>query len=122
MTEINGISKEQLIAWEELLLNKGIRNDKEQLKQIVEDNCIEIDEHGRSAYSSKAGLEKLDGVFYISDTASEMLMLSEDTVLLMYEAVKTKNNSRTRANCSSIWKKKQEEWKVIFHQRTDLKN
>ncbi|ORC36938.1 hypothetical protein B4O97_04755 [Marispirochaeta aestuarii] len=121
MTDTNGISKKELIAREELLLNKGIRNDREQINRIVEENCIEIDEHGRKAYSSKAGLEKLDGVFYISDTASEMIMLSEDTALLLYEAVKTKNNSRTKANCSSIWKSTNGEWKVIFHQRTNLR-
>lgn len=121
MTDNIGISKEQLIAKEELLLNNDIRKDKERINQIVEDNCIEIHEYGRNAYSKNSGLEKLDGVFYISNTASELIMLSYDTALLIYEAVKTKNNSRTKANCSSIWKVINGEWKVIFHQRTNLK-
>ncbi|WP_319560175.1 DUF4440 domain-containing protein [Marispirochaeta sp.] len=121
MKDINGIRKEKLIEREELLLNGDIRKDREQINQIVEDNCIEINERGRNTYSSRAGLEKLDGVFFISDTASELIMLSDDTALLIYEAVKTKDNSRTKATCSSIWKMINGVWKVIFHQRTNLK-
>lgn len=46
--------------------------------------------------------------------------VSDDTVLMVYEAVKVRKNTRTKADCSSLGNNAGGEWKLVFSQRTIL--
>jgi len=109
----------ELIQKEEQLLENTIRNDAKEIAQLVDDNCIEFTESGEQ-HSHRPGekLGTLDGVLYIDDTSARLIDLAEDCRLLLYVATRVKKNTRTKSNCSSIWKKINGQWKVVFHQRT----
>ena len=117
INSIEGIEK-KLIQYEEKLLMNEYRNNKDFVTKIINDGCIEISEAGKKIYKSNKDFEAINGVLYITDKTCRSMMLSDDIVLITYEAVKVKKNDRIKANCSSIWKKSDEVWKIIFHQRT----
>ena len=119
VTEQDRIKKE-LIAGEEQLLENNIRADAGKIAELIDDNCLELTASGkRNQYHPGEIFEKLDGVFYIDSNTVTLVDLSEDCKLLVYVAAKVLKNSRTKSNCSSVWKKKQGTWKIVFHQETN---
>lgn len=114
--------KRRLIEKEELLLDNGKRRDRKLVKSLVAEGCMEIDGRGRKRYSASGELETVDGVLYITEDSSELRSLSADTVLMVYEAVQVRKNTRTKANCSSLWNNVDGEWKLVFSQRTILED
>ena len=112
--------KRRLIEKEELLLDNGKRSDRKLVRSIVADGCMEIDGKGRKSYKASNDLDAVDGVLYITEDSSELRAVSEDTVLMVYEAVQVRKNTRTKANCSSLWNNADGEWKLVFSQRTIL--
>lgn len=108
-----------LLRNEELLLKNETRNDANLISKIINDNCIEITEAGQKYYYHNGEIfENADGVLYIMDDSIDLIDLAEDCRLLVYTAARVKKNARTKATCSSIWKRIDGEWKAIFHQRT----
>lgn len=112
--------KEEILYNEEKLLNNDFRENAEVLKDLIENNYIEINETGvQNRFQPGQTFEKIDGVIYITNDESQLIDLSANCKLLIYGAVKVKKNTRTMINCSSIWKRKNDNWKVIFQQRTN---
>lgn len=112
--------KRRLIEKEEILLDNGKRSDRKLVKSIVAEGCMEIDGKGRTSYNQGNELAAVDGVLYITEDSSELRAVSEDTVLMFYEAVQVRKNTRTKANCTSLWNNADGEWKLVFSQRTVL--
>jgi hypothetical protein len=108
----------EIAVKEESLFNNAVRGNADDLVKILSENSISIDENGETKFIQGQCLELLDGVLYISDDTAKMTRLAENIVLFTYEAVKVKKDKRTKANCSSLWKKENELWKMVFHQRT----
>ncbi len=119
VTEQDRIKKE-LIANEEQLLENKIRTDAGKIAELIDDDCLEFTSSGKqNQYHPGELFEKLDGVFYIDSNTVKLIDLSEDCKLLAYVAAKVLKNSRTKSNCSSVWKKIQGNWKIVFHQETN---
>ena len=112
--------KKEILYNEEKLMRNDIRNDVKILTKLIENNCIQISETGvQNRYQLGQTCKEIDGVLYITGNESQLIDISEDCKLLIYTAAKVKKNTRTMINCSSIWKKKNNKWKVIFQQRTN---
>ncbi len=113
-------SMKQLFEYEEMLLMNDHRNNPDFIKKVISEDCVEIDESGMSNYKKGMKLEPIKGVLYITDNSFESKFLSDENLLITYEAVQVRKNIRIKANCSSIWRNENNAWKVIFHQRTIL--
>jgi hypothetical protein len=111
--------KKELILKEEQLLENNIRNDAKKIAELVDEKCIEIAETGKqSNYRSGSLFGNVEGVLYIDSSSVQLVELSENCKLLLYIAAQVKKNVRMKSSCSSIWKKNDGQWKVVFHQRT----
>jgi ribonuclease HI len=113
--------QEKLILKEESLLENSTRNDPSLIEKLMDDNCIEFSASGRQrVYRRGDKMENADGVLYIDSATVRSINLSEDCILLLYVGVKVNKNVRTKSNCSSVWKKTDGEWKMVFHQGTNI--
>lgn len=118
-TETDRIRKE-LILKEEQLLKNSIRNDAGKIAELIDDNCIEFTASGRqNVYRPGELFGSVDGESYIDSDSVRLVDLSEDCKLLLYVAAKVNKNTRLKSNHSSIWKKSDGTWKMVFHQGTN---
>ena len=117
-TEADKIRKE-LILKEEQLLKNSIRNDAGKIAELIDDTCIEFTASGRqNVYRPGELFGSVDGESYIDSDSIHLIDLSEDCKLLLYVAAKVNKNTRLKSNHSSIWKKNNGTWKMVFHQGT----
>jgi len=112
-----GIEK-MLFAKEERLLTNEYRSDATFVSQITGDGCIEVTEAGKKIARNSPTMETIEGAFYLTDNKHESRMLSDDCILLLFEAVQVKKDTRIKSACSSIWKNIDGDWKTVFRQRT----
>lgn len=112
--------KSELILKEEQLLENDIRNDGSSITELIEDKCIEISASGKQRiYKSGELFGNVDGELYIVSNSVRLINISDDCKLLLYIVEKVNKNKRLKSNRSSIWKKTDGKWKMIFHQGTD---
>jgi hypothetical protein len=102
------------------LLEKDVRNNKDELKKLIARDFVE--------YCSSGVISTFDKM--INDLAKEnkdikykiikmdTKRLSEEIVLVLY-TIKMENGISNR---SSIWKNEENSWKIIFHQGTKAQN
>ena len=113
--------KEELILKEEQLLNNAIRNDASKIADLIQNGCIEILSSGKQQIFQQGQLfGNADGELYIISKSEKMIDLSDDCKLLLYVAGKVSKNERLTSSRSSIWKKIDGKWKMIFHQGTNF--
>ncbi len=111
--------KKELVMKEEQLLENKIRNNADKLAELIDDNCIDFSAAGKQhKYKSGDLFGEISGVSYIDSNSIELVDIADNCKLLLYIAAKVNNNTRIKSNCSSIWKRKEEQWKIIFHQET----
>jgi hypothetical protein len=115
--------KDLIISMELSLLDKNIRNDKNELKNIISSDFIEYSSSGK-IYTYE------DCIKYLPEENKqikynilniEINKLSEDIILLLYTIEMEKENKMEVSNRSSIWINKNGKWKILFHQGT-IKN
>jgi hypothetical protein len=112
--------RKELTSKEEQLLKNSIRNDAGKIAELIDDNCIEFTASGeQSKYKSGDLFGNVDGELYIISGSVKLIDLSEDCKLLLYVAAKVIKNTRVKSNRSSIWKKINGKWKIVFHQGTN---
>ncbi len=116
---LDGLEK-KLIQFEEKLLNNKNRGDKKFVSELLNDECIEINEAGIKIHSKISKLDLLDGVSFIGEKR-DSIILSDSVILLMYEAVQVIKNKRNKVNYSSVWQNIGGKWKIIFQQKTQSK-
>lgn len=117
--EENRIRKE-LILKEEQLLENDIRNDASRIAELITDNCIELTASGKQLHYRHGELfGSVDGVSYIDSNTVKLVDLSEDCKLVVYIAAKVNKNTRMKSNNSSVWKKTDGKWMMVFHQVTN---
>ena len=104
ITEESRIMKE-LILYEERLLEN--RSDAATLKELLDAKCVEFAIPGTA-----------EGESDIDSNTVRMIELSDDCKLLLYIAAMVCKNARMKSNQSSIWKKTDSKWKLLFHQET----
>ena len=118
---MNFIYIEEEIKEKELkLLDKNIRNNKEELKKLLSKDFIEYGSSG-SIYTFCDTINLLpneNNDINYEINKMDIKILSENIVLILY----TINMNNIISNRSSIWKKENNEWKIIFHQGTREKD
>lgn len=118
-TEEDRIKKELLLK-EEQLLENAVRNDAAKIGDLIDASCLDCTATGKQqTYQPGALFENVEGVLYIDSNTVRYVDLSEDCKLLVYIAAKVNKNTRMKSNHSSIWKKRDGKWKMVFHQATN---
>ncbi len=106
-----------LKALEERLLDPMIRGRPEEVGDLLEDGFMEIGSSGR-VFSKGEMLEALhavpgfDGPRSIRDF--EAKALSDELILVVYRVPESATMR------SSIWRRTEERWRMVFHQGTPL--
>jgi hypothetical protein len=114
--------KDLIISMELSLLDKNIRNDKNELIKYISKEFIEYGSSGRIyTYGDTLNLssneeEQIEYKILKMDTK----ILSENVVLVLYIIEIKKENEKIITNRSSIWKRENDIWKIIFHQGTKV--
>jgi hypothetical protein len=112
--------KKELLAKEEQLLENAVRNDAAKIADLIDGSCLFYTASGKpQTYRPGEIFVNLDGVLYIDSNSVRYVDLSENCKLLVYIAAKVNKNTRTKSNHSSIWKKNDGKWKMVFHQMTN---
>ena len=112
---------EILLANEERLLLTAVRSSPDALSSLIADDFFEIGSSGK-IYTKHDVIEALKNEPAFEGTISDFhaVPLTKEIVLVTYrmeEIKKSPSPSRFSAR-SSIWKKMNGEWKIIFHQGT----
>ena len=115
---INTVEK-NIIENELKLLEKNIRNNKEELKKLISNDFIEFGSSG-SIYTFFETIDLLPReskeINYRIITM-ETKILSKNIIMVLY----TIEINTIITNRCSIWQNKDNEWKIIFHQGTKAK-
>lgn len=112
--------RKELILKEEQLLENTIRNDASKIEELIDNNSIEFTASGKQHnYRTGELFGNVDGVLYIDSNTVKMVDLADNCKLLVYVATKVTKNIRVKSNCSSVWKKTNDKWKIVFHQATN---
>lgn len=102
---------------EEHHLNPKVRkNPKQLLADILADNFFEIGSSGRFIYRDECLVDEGIGEWEVVMTDFKVHPLSEDIVLTTYH-IKNKTLVRNTLR-SSIWKRIDDRWQMVFHQGT----
>ena len=110
----------KILNLEKELLNPEIRKDKNRIKELIFEDFIE--------YCSSGFIYKYkdNDTFTGSNTENweivdfKVKQLSENVCLALYKLSKHDDNKNSLR--SSVWKKVDKKWKMIFHQGTPEKN
>ena len=116
----------QIQLLEETLLNPAIKDDPELVDQLVADDFVEIDDSGKQSTKSHAvlWLENPQPHIQWLVTKFRIRELADGLVMANYIAIKSdtlKGSSKSSAR-SSIWRRVEGSWELIFHQGTNLPN
>jgi hypothetical protein len=104
-----------LLELERRLLSQATRGDAEEISRLIADDFTEFGASG--GIWTKADLvEQLPCQPFTQRTISEFAVkpLSGDTALVTYQCHTNASNSLR----SSIWRKQEEQWQMVFHQGT----
>jgi len=119
MGKVSDRLKKELISYEERLFDNAVRTDPLRIAEILDAGCVEICLNGSQiAYLPGEVFAKLDGVHYIDSDNAKLLDLSDDCKLLSYVGSRVVKNVRTKSSHSSVWKKADGKWKIVFRQGT----
>ena len=111
-----------IIEMELKLLDKNIRNNKNELIKYISKEYIEYGVSGRIyTYDDTISflpIEEKQIEYKIIKMDSKIL--SENIILLLYIIEINNGVENIITNRSSIWKKDNNNWKIIFHQGTKV--
>ncbi len=116
------VSKIEKVIYElELsLMSSQVRNSAERIKTILSDDFFEFCSSGKQ-YEYSAG-DVFDTQYKYSTEDFKVTQLGEDYVLTTYKAFRTKEGGEKICTLrSSVWRKENGTWKMIFHQGTPAK-
>jgi len=111
-----------IIDMELKLLDKNIRNNKNELEKYISKEFIEYGSSGRIyTYNDTINLSsnKEEQIIY-EILKMDTKILSDNIVLVLYIIEIKNGNKKIITNRSSIWKKENNNWKIIFHQGTKV--
>jgi hypothetical protein len=116
----------QIVALELSLLEAPTRSDRHYLEQALDDDMIEFGKSG-GIYDKRSIIQALEGERSGAAPADRLelvdamtMLLAADTVLLTYR-LRARPLAGTEAVASlrsSVWKKKEGRWRLLFHQGT----
>lgn len=103
---------------EEKLLKPEIRTSSEEVSKLLADEFFEIGSSGVMWYKSDGIAEEGLGIVRMTLSHFELHLLSEDIALVTYRIFNEDKKQHTLR--SSIWKYRNGEWKMYFHQGTPI--
>lgn len=111
----------QLLKFEELLLDPGIRENLHIPDQLLSEDFIEFGSSGR-VYDKRTVLESLRNEAYFEAVIHDFQVrcLSENTMLATYTLYVADRTGHLVVNSlrSSVWKLIDNYWQIVFHQGT----
>ncbi|MBY0097946.1 DUF4440 domain-containing protein [Mesobacillus maritimus] len=108
--------KNHIRQLEEKLLTPEVRSSKSELEKLLADDFFEIGSSGKVLYKDEEIAEAGIGVVKMKLSDFELNTLSENLVLATYRIFNELNNQHSLR--SSIWKRNEGVWKMVFHQGT----
>lgn len=108
--------KHHLMQLEENLLKPEVRSSKAELERLLADEFFEFGSSGRVLYKDEEITEEGIGIVKMELKDFEIHLLSDEIVLATYRIFNESSNQHSLR--SSIWKKKSDGWKMVFHQGT----
>jgi len=115
--------QKEIIRREKQLLSLETRSSKEKLEQLLSTEFQEIGSNGTLSNFS----ETSDALQQEKDWSAEIgsfsfNLINENIAQLIYKArIKHKRNDQgTLSLRSSLWRREEKEWKIIFHQGTKI--
>jgi hypothetical protein len=112
-----------LMQLEHSLLSQDTRRDAAAISRLIAEDFIEFGASG-SIWTKAQVVEQLPQQPFTQRTTSEFSAkpLSEHTVLVTYRChnLSADRQSSTHSLRSSIWRKRGEEWEMVFHQGTPI--
>ena len=116
---VAGNIKKHIFDLENALLTEEVRKNENKLNQLISDNFIEFGQSGK-IYKKSDILESLPKEEFekITITDFEIISSQSNQIAVRYKS-SFEDNITLR---SSIWKKEEDDWKIIFHQGTKIEN
>ncbi len=115
--------EEQIRRLEERLQQADMRKSAKDVAELLADDFVEIGSSGR-IFDKQATIDGLqhESPAEISLTDYQARILAPDVVLVTYRAVRSASASAqtTQSLRSSIWKRLDGRWQLVFHQGTPL--
>ncbi|MDZ5433423.1 DUF4440 domain-containing protein [Pseudomonas fluorescens] len=106
-----------LLDLERSLLSQAFRQNLEEISRLIADDFIEFGASG-NAWTKADLIDQLPDEAFIQRTISEFAVkpLSEHIALATYQC----HTETSRSLRSSIWRKQNEQWQMLFHQGTPI--
>ncbi|MDQ0125585.1 hypothetical protein J2W17_004551 [Pseudomonas lini] len=106
-----------LLELERRLLSQATRGDAEEISRLIADDFSEFGASG-GVWNKTDVVERLPDEIFTERTISEFAVkpLSEHTALVTYQC----HTAASTSLRSSIWRKKEEQWQMVFHQGTSI--
>ena len=113
--EIKGL----LLSLECSLLANTVRTDKKYISELLDEHFKEYTSSGK-VYCYKPGdiFEESFEEISIIEPSFEVISVSPEIALVNYKTLKISKDKEIETNRSSIWKKTDNKWKIVFHQGT----
>lgn len=113
-------SASEVRALEEKLLQPDFRRNREAVAALLADDFREFGSSGR-AWTKQQVLDKLESEppFEAVMQDFEATKLADEVVLVTYAVTLQSSDSESRTSLrSSVWIRRDDRWKMIFHQGT----
>ncbi len=108
---------------EERLLQAGVRQSADDVAELLADDFIEIGSSGR-IFDKQATIDGLqhESSVEILLTDYRARILAPDVILFTYRAIRSASApaQATQSLRSSIWKRLDGRWRLVFHQGTPI--
>lgn len=112
--------REELQRLEESLWRADVRFSREKMEDLLDESFVEIGASGRvydRQQTLDARIEAINAQLPLPEFTVKLLV--PDVVLLTYRSVQARSDgSKKEARRSSIWMKKGDRWRILFHQGT----
>jgi hypothetical protein len=117
---------ERIAALELSLLQAPTRFDRNHLEQVLDDEMVEFGKSGK-IYDKRSIIQAVEGersdaapADHLEMVDAKAALLSADTVLFTYRLqVRPRSGTRAVASLrSSVWRKADGVWRLLFHQGT----
>ncbi|HEY5959598.1 MAG TPA: DUF4440 domain-containing protein [Polyangiaceae bacterium] len=105
--------EDEILELEERLLAPEVRSSAEALDELISSRFVEFGSSGRIYTKDDVVRQTLAApIVRVAVTEFSVLAVSADVVLATY---RTPNSLR-----SSIWRREDERWRIVFHQGTPI--
>jgi len=112
----NSYLKEHIKQLEEKLLTPEVRLSRRELKKLLADDFFEFGSSGKVLYKDEGIADGGIGTVRMTLSDFELHPLSETVVLATYRIFN--DVSKQHSLRSSIWKRSEGKWRMVFHQGT----